>query len=148
MNLQTIVALITGIASLIPQIGQIWEASGGFAKISALLNTLTSPQLQSLEALGAQLFPKAAADIQKVLAAIHLGYPTATKWVQQALNAGEALGFVSFGAPLVVDGIIGPKTKAAIAALQTKLGVHVTDAVTEVEYSALNLLLEGKIPGK
>lgn len=146
MNLAAIVSLVTGLVSLAPQIAQIWEASGGFAKIAAALNALSSPAAKSLEQIGAQMFPKAAAAVQKVLAAIHLGYPQATKWVQQALNAGQTLGYISFGDPLVVDGVFGRKTMAAVVALQKKLGLPTSGAVTEAEYGALNLLLEGKTP--
>lgn len=145
-TLQGIVALITSIASIIPLVSSIWETSGGFNKIAAILNGLSSPALANLEAIGAQMFPKAAADVQKVLAAIHLGYPQATQWIQRALNAGETLGFISFGPQLAVDGQFGPKTMAAVVALQTKLGIPTTGAVTEAEYGALNLLIAGKMP--
>lgn len=146
MNLGAIITLITGLIPLATQIGQVWEQSGGFNKIAGILNALSSPAAKSLEQIGAQMFPKAAAAVQKVLAAIHLGYPQATKWVQVALNAAQSVGYIHFGAPLVEDGIFGRKTMAAVAALQAKLGVKATSAVTEVEYAALNLILEGKTP--
>lgn len=143
MNWQVILSAIMGIVELAPKIKAIWDGSGGFAKILALF---TSPQLQGLAQLGAQLFPDASKSVQQVLAAIHLGYPDSTKWVQQALNAGQTLGYIHFGDPLVVDGKFGPKTMAAVVALQNKLGIHANGAVTEVEYAALNLLLAGKTP--
>lgn len=146
MNIGSIISLITGIIPLATQIGKAWEASSGFGKIAGILNALSMPAAKSLEEIGAEMFPKAAAAVQKVLAAIHLGYPTATKWIQTALNAGQSLGYISFGAPLVVDGIFGPKTMAAVEALQTKLGVSANGAVTEAEYAALNLLKAGKTP--
>lgn len=143
MNWQVILSAIMGIVELAPKIKALWDSSAGFGKIAQLL---TSPALRGLEQIGVELFPKADAAVQKVLAAIHLGYPDSTKWVQRALNAGQSLGFIDFGAPLVVDGIFGPKTKAAVAALQAKLGIKITSAVTEAEYAALNLLLNGKTP--
>jgi peptidoglycan hydrolase-like protein with peptidoglycan-binding domain len=144
MNLQTIIAAITGLVSLASTIKGLWDSSAGFAAIGHAVSN--SPAVKAIEELGASMFPAAAKEIQKVLAAIHLGYPDATKWVQKALNAGETLGFVSFGAPLVVDGIFGPKTMAAVRALQTKLRVPTTGAVADAEYAALNLLLNGKLP--
>lgn len=45
------------------------------------------------------------------------------KLVQTVLNEAQALGYVSFGAPLVVDGIAGALTTAAFTAILAKLGI-------------------------
>ncbi len=144
MNFQVIITAITGLVSLASTIKRLWENSAGFAAIGR--EVTSSPAARAIEELGAEMFPAAAKEIQKVLAAIHLSYPDATKWAQKALNAGETLGFISFGPPLVVDGIFGPKTMAAVRTLQTKLHVSTTGAVADAEYAALNLLLAGKSP--
>ncbi len=47
------------------------------------------------------------------------------KLVQTALNEAQTLGFVSFGAPLTVDGIAGPLTNAAFNAILAKLNVTI-----------------------
>ncbi len=47
------------------------------------------------------------------------------KLAQEALNAVQQLGLVSFGSPLTVDGIAGPHTTAAIHALLAKFNVQV-----------------------
>ncbi len=143
MNWLLIAQTIMGLIPIAQKIAQLWNSSAGFGKIDAIL---TSPELRSLEQIGAAMFPQADKAVQKVLAAIHLGYPDSTKWVQHALNAGQILGFIHFGKPLALDGLFGPLTMAAVAALQTKLGVKVTSAVTDAEYKALNLLLAGKTP--
>ena len=62
------------------------------------------------------------------------------------LNAAQAMGFIKFGEPLAEDGIFGNKTFAATVILQNKLGLRITGAVTDLEYKALNLLMEGKLP--
>lgn len=143
MSWQLIISLVTGLLPIVQKIGQLWQSSAGFSKIGELL---TSPALKGLEEIGAQMFPQVEKSVQKILAAIHLGYPESTKWVQHALNIAQSAGFVNFGAPLRVDGIFGPLTHAAVVALQTKLGVQASGAVTDAEYKALNLLLAGKTP--
>ena len=45
------------------------------------------------------------------------------KLVQEALNAAQLLGIVTFGAPLKIDGIAGPLTTAAIQSLLTHFNI-------------------------
>ena len=139
MNILGILSLVTGLLPLATQIGQLWENSAGFAKIAATL--LNSPALKSLEEVGAAMFPGVDKAIQTVLAALHLAYPQSTKWIQTSLNAIQSLGVIKFGDPLVVDGLFGPKTFAAVVVLQAHLGLKVTGAVTDLEYAAINKLL-------
>jgi peptidoglycan hydrolase-like protein with peptidoglycan-binding domain len=140
----SIVSLISTFLPIVSQVAQLWKSSAGFNAIAKVI--MASPAAADLVAVGAAMFPAAAREIQAVLAAIHLGVPDATKWVQTALNAAEKIGYLSFGPALAVDGKFGPKTFAAVVLLQSKLGVHATGAVASAEYAALNLILEGKIP--
>ena len=139
LSIMAIVSLVSGLIPIATQIGQLWESSAGFGAIATAI--MKSPALKSLEDFGAALFPSAAKAIQPVLAAIHLGYPQSTTWAQTALNAIQATGFISFGTPLVVDGQFGPKTFAAVVVLQAKLGLPVTGAIAEAEYTAINKLI-------
>ena len=140
----SIISLLTTFLPLIPQITQLWKSSAGFPAIADVI--LKSPAAADLAVIGAALFPSADKKIQAVLAAIHLGVPEATKWVQTALNAAQKIGFINFGPALAVDGSFGPKTFAAVVLLQSKLGVQASGAVASAEYAALNLALEGKLP--
>lgn len=134
----SILSIITGLLPIAQKIGSLWESSAGFG---AILNEIAkSPALAQLEAIGAELWPAAEKTVQKVLAAIHLGYPTATKWIQTSLNAIQLTGYIHFGAPLAVDGLFGPKTFAAVVVLQAKLGLPATGAVAQAEYDAINKL--------
>jgi hypothetical protein len=45
------------------------------------------------------------------------------KLIQEALNAVQLIGIVTFGTPLKVDGIAGPLTTAAITSLLAKFNV-------------------------
>lgn len=139
-----IITVIAGLLPIVAQIAQLWQASAGFPAIAKVI--ASTPIAQSLETLGAELFPSAAKLIQPVLAAIHLGVPDATKWVQGGLNAAQTMGFIKFGPALVVDGEFGLKTFAAVVVLQARLKVPVTGAVADIEYAALNLILTGKTP--
>jgi peptidoglycan hydrolase-like protein with peptidoglycan-binding domain len=142
----SIVSLVSTFLPIVTQVAQLWKTSAGFSAIAKVI--MASPAAADLVALGAAMFPSAEKSIQAVLAAIHLGVPDATKWVQTALNAAEKIGYINFGSALVVDGKFGPKTFAAVVLLQSKLGVQATGAVADAEYAALNLILEGKIPAK
>jgi peptidoglycan hydrolase-like protein with peptidoglycan-binding domain len=147
MNLAIVGAIVSLFSTLLPivsQVAQLWKTSAGFGAIAKVI--LTSPAAADLAAVGAAMFPAADKAIQAVLAAIHLGVPDATKWVQGGLNAAQNLGFIKFGPGLVVDGHFGPKTFAAVVVLQAKLKLPATGAVADAEYAALNLLLTGKIP--
>jgi hypothetical protein len=139
-----VVSLVAGLLPLVQKIAALWQNSAGFSAIASAI--LDSPALKDFEAAGVALFPAAEKKIQAVLAAIHIGVPDATKWVQTALNAAQTAGYIHFGDPLEVDGEWGLKTFAAVVVLQAKLGIKVTGAVTDLEYKALNLLLEGKTP--
>jgi len=139
-----LVSLFTGLLPVVKKIGEAWEASAGFGKIGEIIATVPPSTLKTLEQAGAALFPSADKAVQKILAAIHLGYPDSTKWLQTALNKIQGTGYIHFGDPLAVDGDFGPKTFAAVVTLQAKLGLKATGAVTAAEYEAINKLIAGK----
>jgi peptidoglycan hydrolase-like protein with peptidoglycan-binding domain len=139
MSIMAIVSLVSGLIPIATQIGQLWQSSAGFGAIATAI--LKSPALKSLEEFGASLFTSADKKIQAVLAAIHLGYPESTKWAQTALNTIQTTGYIAFGAPLIVDGMFGPKTFAAVVVLQAKAGLPVTGAIAEAEYAVINKLI-------
>ncbi len=45
------------------------------------------------------------------------------KHTQEILNAAQAAGIVNFGTALTVDGVVGPKTTAAMQAVLTKFNI-------------------------
>ncbi len=143
-SILNIVSLFAGLLPIATQIGKLWESSAGFGEIAKVL--ANSSATKDLETWGASMFPAVAKSVQNVLAALHLGYPQSTAWIQKALNAGQSLGYIHFGDPLQVDGKFGQMTYAAVVVLQAKLGLKATGAVQDAEYKALNLLLAGKTP--
>ena len=69
--------------------------------------------------------------------------------LQEALNALQAAGTVQFagqpnsalGTPLIVDGVWGGRTFAAIKAVQAKFGFPVAEPLASVEMNILGTLL-------
>lgn len=93
-----------------------------------------------IASLGAELFPNAAPTLQKVGAVVAAFDPNTTKWLQASLNA-----ILSLSPALVVDGIYGPKTMAAVQQLQTKLGLTVDGIAGTITQAAISAALS-KLP--
>lgn len=74
-----------------------------------------------LKKIGTSAFPDVAAQLSQVAGAQIIFDPTFGKEAQTLLNA------LGQSPALVVDGFIGPKTKAAVAAYQQKAGGLVVD---------------------
>lgn len=83
-----------------------------------------------------KLFPKVAPELRVAAAATSAFDPNVTKWLQGSLNA-----LVSPSPNLVVDGLYGPKTRAAVEALQTKLGLTVDGWAGQITQTAISNLL-------
>ena len=79
--------------------------------------------------------------MQAVAAALVHVHVNNTSYGQESLNIVQSTGYISFGKPLVVDGTWGPKTFAAVEALQFKLGMKTTGFLADAEYTALGALL-------
>ncbi len=121
-------SLLPAVLQLIEQIPAIKAAfdttpTNSMAAIgNVIANTGTAPLL---EQIGRQLFPKLAPTIQAAAAALTMAHPSATAYLQASLNILGSTGFIALAAPLATDGVYGAKTTAAVAALETKLGLPV-----------------------
>ncbi len=142
----TIISAITSFLPIAQKIAALWQNSAGFTKIADEVASAAPSALKMIDEFASQMWPAVEKKAQQVLGALHLWAPQSTRWVQQALNAAQAMGVIHFGDPLAEDGIFGNKTFAAVVVLQNKLGLKITGAVTDLEYKALNLVLEGKHP--
>lgn len=122
------------LVQLVPQIQKAYNSSTGNT-LQSIQNVLTGTQLvQTLEGVGAQLFPKLAPEFHAAAAALVIAHPDATSWLQAALNAIDNAG-------LVVDGQYGPKTRAAVETFQAKEGLHVTGVAADAENYAIEAAL-------
>lgn len=81
----------------------------------------TVPSLMEMfENYATQFFPKVRPELRVAAAAMAAFDPNVTKWLQSSLN------LVLDPSPnLVVDGLYGPRTRTAVEAVQTKLGLIV-----------------------
>lgn len=94
-----------------------------------------------VEGIGSALFPKAAPELHIAAGIIASFDENFTKWLQGSLNS-----YLALNPPLVVDGIYGPKTIAAVEAFQTKIGLTVDGFAGQITQAALRGLLTKVIP--
>lgn len=124
-----------------------WNSTSSNSTFNSYLSTLEKPVLDFVTSVGSQLFPKASPTLHALAGAIAAFNPDYIKWVQGSLNA--VMPFLGLPNPnLVVDGIAGKHTVAAVEAVQTHFGVVVDGLPGNITYGliqeALNLL--GKLP--
>lgn len=132
---------VPALVQLIPQIVSMWTRSSGngLQKVAAVVQQ--TPIAKTLADIGAALFPTLSPELHAAAAALVHAHPDNTAYVQDTLNFIQSTGYIHFGAPLDVDGSWGPLTKAAVMALQAKLGVPATGFFVDAEYSALSVLV-------
>ncbi len=104
-----------------PVIKDIIDEAMSNDDIVTKIQKLAGPIAPLLEQIGGQFFPAAAPALHIAAGAMAAFDPNVTKWVQGGLNA------VLTPTPnhLVVDGVYGPRTKAAVETLQKQLGLDV-----------------------
>ena len=122
-----------------PMIKSIIDEASSNDTIVTKIKALSAPFASVLANVGAQFFPKAAPALQVAAAAMASFDTNVTKWVQGALNV-----YLSPSPNLVVDGVYGPKTKAAVELLQAKLGLTVDGWAGQVTQAAIAQLLVKK----
>lgn len=120
-----------------PMIKSIIDEASTNDDIITKVRTIVSPVLiTALETQGAAAFPKAAPAIHILGGVIASFDPNVTKWLQKELNTILALT-----TPLVVDGIYGPKTTAAVEQLQVKLGLKVDGIAGMLTQAAIQAIV-------
>jgi peptidoglycan hydrolase-like protein with peptidoglycan-binding domain len=97
---------------------------------------LTGPFAPLLEQLGSQLFPNAKPELHAVAAVMAAFDPSTTKWLQGSLNL-----LLTPSPNLVVDGLYGPATRAAVTAYQTQLGLTPDGWAGRLTQAAIDLAL-------
>ncbi len=142
--LTTFLPLLIQLIAAIPSIKTAWDTApkNSLGAVAQAVQTSLPPSLvNQLAEAGAQLFPKLSPEFHAAAAAMLVAHPNSTSWAQSTLNLLQSTGYFSFGAPLVVDGIWGPHTKAAIVACQAKMGLPTTGILADAEFSMLGQLL-------
>jgi peptidoglycan hydrolase-like protein with peptidoglycan-binding domain len=136
-----LIGILPSLLSLAPKIISIWEGTvdNSLTKVAATIQQ--TPIADVLAKIGAAMFPKLAPEFQAAAAALVHGHPNGTAYAQDALNIIASTGYINIGASLKVDGYWGPKTKAAVEVLQTKLGMVANGFLGDAEYSVIGALL-------
>lgn len=115
-----VLAIVQLAASLAPTVKSILDAATGNESIVTKIKDISAPLAGILETIGETLFPKAAPALRVAAGAMAAFDPDVTKWLQGSLNA-----LVDPSPNLVVDGLYGPKTRAAVEQLQAKYGLRI-----------------------
>ena len=130
-------AFLTLLPSLIQLVAPIATAVETGVSVNSIGSLVTNPAIVNVfQSLGTQLFPKAAPAIALAGSLISTYSPNYVMWIQGMLNA-----YLKPAVPLVVDGKYGPKTTAAIEAVQTKLGLTVDGVAGDITMAALTAIL-------
>ena len=143
MNPATLLTLLTNygptlltVLGWMPTIQGIVQEAASNDDITTKIKAILPNAASAMEAIGGQLFPKAAPALH--IAAVALTYfdPNTVKWVQGGCNA-----LLSPSPNLTVDGIAGPKTQAAVVALQQKYGLKADGVPGQVTQALIAALL-------
>lgn len=122
-----------------PQIKAAIDETSTNEDLAEQVKAVAQPLVPFLEQVGEALFP-AAAPVLRLVGGVFAAFdPNVTKWLQGALNA-----LVNPSPNLVVDGIYGPKTRAAVEQLQKQLGLVVDGLAGVVTRAAIDNALASK----
>ena len=119
-----------------PAIKGVIDAAISNEDIAAKVKEVAAPLVQFLEGIGAKLFPKANPTLHLVGGVLAAFDPDTTKWLQGALN-----NVLSPSPNLVVDGLYGPRTAAAVQQFQKDHGLVVDGLAGVITQAALAALL-------
>jgi peptidoglycan hydrolase-like protein with peptidoglycan-binding domain len=135
MNMLALIPLFLQYGTIIES---AWQASTSNEDFIARLKTAVPGDVLTVALQIAQsFFPGMQGTNQTLAGVLGVFNPTLIKYAQTACNL-----ILNLSPPLVVDGIYGPKTEAAIKSLQQNLGVSVDGLfgkVTEAAVKKLNI---------
>lgn len=133
MNFLTLLPLIVQAATTIKDIIDIANSN---ADVVSKVRDAFPKLAQVLEEYGAQFFPKVKPELHAAAAVMAAFDPSVTKWLQGALNS-----LLDPSPGLVVDGLYGPKTRAAVEQLQAKFGLTVDGWAGQLTQAAISAAL-------
>lgn len=102
----------------------------------ALLTALM-PAIQTAGPILAGLYPALQPALMALSGVNPSNHQSIVTLIQEALNALQAAGVVSFGAPLQVDGKFGGGTFAAMKAISAKAGFPLAEPWASIVYKIL-----------
>lgn len=122
-----------------PTLQWIWKAASSNDDFNSKIETVL-PQIATYAVeIATQFFPDTAAAVQKVAGSVLTLNTQFVRYAQQACNV-----VLKLDPPLEVDGMYGPKTRAAVKQLQTQLGLMADGIFGKVTEAAVQKL---QLPG-
>ena len=119
-----LLSLIPLLMQEVPGVLAAWNSTHTNGQYATYLNNLAPAVGKFITDVGSQLFPKAAPAVQLIGGAIAAFNTDYTKMLQGQINA--LIGPLSLGIdPLVVDGVYGAHTIAAVEAVQHHFGITI-----------------------
>lgn len=136
MDIAFIVKILPTIVSAVGTIKDIIDVANDNDGIVKNVRQAVPKLASLLEDVGGFLFPKAEPQLRIAAAVMTQFNESATKGVQTALNA-----LLDPSPKLVVDGLYGPKTKAAVERFQAQMGLDVDGWAGKMTKAAIDKLL-------
>ena len=123
-----------------PVVKGIIDMASSNEDIVSKIKASAAPLAGVLEDVGSKMFPSAAPSLHIAAAAIAAFDPDVTRWLQGELNI-----FVTPSPNLVVDGMYGPKTTAAVKQFQAAHGLAVDGMAGNLTQAIIASLAAGKV---
>ena len=122
-----------------PIVKGIIDMASSNEDIVSKIKASAAPLADVLENVGSSLFPQAAPSLHIAAGAIAAFDPDVTKWLQGELNI-----FVTPSPNLVVDGMYGPLTAAAVKSFQAAHGLAVDGMAGNITQAVIANLAAAK----
>lgn len=122
-----------------PAVKSIIDEASNNDDIVTKVKSLAGPFASILELVGGAFFPAVKPELRVAAAVMASFDPSVTKWVQGGLNS-----LVTPSPGLVIDGIYGPRTRAAVESLQAQVGLTVDGWAGQITQATIAKLLGGK----
>lgn len=129
-------SLLPTVVSAVSTIKSIIDIANSNSDIVSKIKQEVPLWAAALEEYGGTFFPHVKPELHVAAAAMSVFDPNVTKWLQGSLNV-----LVTPSPNLAVDGLYGPKTRAAVVALQTKLGLTIDEWAGQLTQAAISALL-------
>lgn len=120
-----------------PTVVAAWNEATSNDSFTDKVRKIAPPLAPLLEQVGSAAYPGAAPALH-IVAGVIASFSPDAMWLQKSLNI--YLGS-DLAQPLVVDGVIGPKTKAAVKQAQAKLGLVVDGLAGKLTAAGLDYAL-------
>lgn len=141
ISLGTISTIVQAVVMWAPAVQALWTEAVSNDDFITKLEKLAPGVAPLIQSIGSELFPKASSTLQTVAGVVAAFDPNTTKWLQGSINA-----ILKPATPLVVDGIYGKATIAAVEQLQTKLGLSADGIAGQITQAAIATALTKLVP--